>query len=428
MVVRMNNYKKVNIILYKILIFVFVLSIILESNSIYSQIYGCHLIIRASLVLITILSGLVILFFEKKGSEKFKLKVDKKTIIFIIYSMIVGLLLFSNANGKAGHGIAIMIFFGILPFFCVFFSNISDKTYKEILKSFVNIVIVLCIMSLFFWTLSSELHVINKTSTIRVIWAIPYSDINSYYFLHFDTQKIYWLGGAPIVRNTGIFTEGPMYAFVLVVALLFNNTLLDRNKYEKGLNNTFIILLTLLTTFSVTGLVCAFIILTMNAIKKIKQFNKKKRAIFIICFIVMILLSLPFGLKIITKKMDTSSASHRKADISNGLVVFIDKPILGYGLNHDKSNEKHPDIAYGYSNTIIPVITDGGFLLGLIYVIPAICILVFAIKQRKIEYICFFIIYLIIIFTTLVPYRTILMSLLGIMLGIPHNKNIEKKE
>ena len=142
-----------------------------------------------------------------------------------------------------------------------------------------------------------------------------------------------------------------------------------------------------------------------------------------IIFICMI----PFCINIFNKKLQTGSAKHRNLDIKNGIEAFMDRPVIGNGILHERLTESDAETGYGYSNAIIPVLTDGGILLGVIYIFPAITLLFRIFKENKNNRRKYFIlisVYMIILFTTLVQYRLSLIFLISIIYCL----NLKTKE
>ena len=134
----------------------------------------------------------------------------------------------------------------------------------------------------------------------------------------------------------------------------------------------FIIIITTITTLSFSGIAVAAILIFYFIVKKVYSKLKNHKLTFVVFLaIVFSLLILP-ATSVISKKLETGSGNHRILDIKNGLQSFADNPIIGQGINHKRDNEIKYETGYGYSNAIIPVITDGGILLLIIYIYPLI--------------------------------------------------------
>lgn len=399
-------------LLYKILQYILVFTIILECNSIYSQIYGCHLIIRLVMTVIAIIS-IIFLIIPKK------IKIHKPILFFIIYDILCVIMMLINTDSLSGNGIITLVFLIFLPLLLIYLSNITKEEFKNLLTKFVNVVVVLSVISLIFYILILLLK-LKPTTTIKIVWGKPYTLIESYYHLYFNTQDVWWLTGKSLMRNTGIFCEGPMYALILVVALIFNNLLNFKNT-KSNLLKTIILFITMLTTISVTGIICSIIIIATNIKKYVLDMKKSYRKWFVISLLIVIICMIPIGLNFLSKKMNTSSAIHRNMDIEIGLNTFLEKPLIGHGINHERATEIDYENGYGYSNTIIPVITDGGILLGAIYIIPIVLLIIDGVKKRKINYLTFSLVFIILLFTTLIQYRLIMMLLISIIYCIIYN-------
>lgn len=413
----MNNLRtNKNTKTYSLLQYLLITLLILESNSIYSQIYGSHLYIRTAIIIISTI--IILIFILNK-----KTILHKKTLQFIAYVLFCSSFMIINTNSLNGEIIILLVFLLYLPLSLIYLSNLSTENFKDLLKKFVNVVIVLCLISLIFWILTALLNIIQPTGKIKAVWARPYSTFDTFFYLHFNTQEVWWITGLPLIRNTGIFTEGPMYAFVLIVALIFNNIICFENTKSNFMKNV-ILCATMISTISITGIICAILIVLPN-IKKYALFMKKSyRAFLMVSLILMVICTIPIGLNFLSKKMNTASATHRNMDIKIGIDIFSEKPILGYGINHEREDENDYENGYGYSNAIIPVLTDGGMLLGAIYILPIYLLAIKGIKRRKINYILFSVVYTILLFTTLIQYRLLIIFLINIIFCITHNNYI----
>lgn len=408
---------------YEILQYLLMFIIILECNSIYSQVYGYHLIIRATMTGIAILSIIFLIILKKN-----QIKIHKPIIGFIIYDVLCSLIMFINTDSFSGKGIIVLVFFMFLPLLQIYLSNLTKTEFRDLFQKFVNIVVMLSIISLIFWILSAVFDIIKFTNIIKVVWGKPYSLIDSYYNLHFYTQDVWWITGTPLMRNTGIYTEGPMYALILIVALIFNN-LLCFEKSKKNLIKTIILFITMLTTISVTGVVCSIIIILYEVVRFILSLKDVKiKKIIISVLIIFTIAMILAGTPLLSKKMSTGSAVHRNMDIQIGLNTFLENPLLGKGINHERPTEYDYTNGYGYSNSIIPVLTDGGIILGLMYIVPMVLMIIESIKSRKINYIVFLVIFIILLFTTLIQYRLIMQLMICISYYIATNKYFKERD
>lgn len=68
--------KSQNTTVKRIILYIIAFVLIIECNSVYSQIYGVHLYIRASLILVACIALMFLLFMQKT-------KITKRTLVLI---------------------------------------------------------------------------------------------------------------------------------------------------------------------------------------------------------------------------------------------------------------------------------------------------------------------------------------------------------
>lgn len=403
--------------------YLLILILIFECNSIYSQLYGYHYIIRGCMIVVSLVL-LSILILDKNFAKTNK--ISKYNLLFIIYLFLVSMLLLLNSSGFSSTIIIVLDFVLFMPL-CLYYLSILEK--NEIIslcKKYINIVFIISFISLFFYLLGPVLKIIKPLNVIKVVWGRPYTLMDNYYYLFFDSnQFIFWLTNSPIPRNMGMFGEAPMYAFIILLALIFNNLIFYKQTKIK-LYKIFVLILTMFSTISVTGICLMFFILFYNFIIWFKDASIKIKKVILLLSLIIFIASLPLGINILSKKFDSSSANHRNMDLINGFNVFLEEPILGKGINHVRDFENNPEKGYGYSNIIIPILTDGGLILSIIYLMP-IFIFVFYIS-KNIKYVFLILVYVGILFTTAVQYRILLLFFILILYNFTVDKIIKKNK
>lgn len=413
--IQMNKIKlssKVNSFLQYILLTI----ILIECNSVYSQLYRYHYYIRGSLIAIAIL---ILLIFLVLGNKKKQVNTNiiLNSIFYVLACSIIMLLNSDKLNGKI---IIILIFMCFLPLMLLYISCLNRYELRSFLDKFVQIVFIISAVSLFFWIFGSILKLISPINQLKVVWGKPYTLMDNYAFVYFDSKQVQdWVVTNMLIpRNISIFAEAPMFAFVILVAMIFNNNfnscILNKNK-RIIINIIFII--TLFSTISVTGVVCGLLLIFSNLMKFYNNLTTCKKKIFIIILVVFMLICLPTCIDLVQNKMSTSSTSARIMDLKNGFHVFTENPFIGKGIGHSRQFEDNVETGYGYSNTIIPALTDGGMILTIIYLSPLIVYAIYIVKSKKINIydIVMLLVYLIIIFTIAVQYRMLLMLLVCII-------------
>lgn len=273
-----------------------------------------------------------------------------------------------------------IVLYLVIPFLLLvyFYQSALDHQINDFFICFRNVVIILAIISVFFW-LGSSFGLQPNTSAM-VNWGSN-SVIPGYFNLHFIAQGRIAFLGFNLIRNTGMFVEAPMYAYVLCIALLITLFLDKRiSKYDWKI---FVLLGTIITTTSTTGLIVALIafsyyLLVINKVRN--QFFKLLIYLFII--IAMILAVLYF----LTKKVDSdwaSSSSIRMNDYVSGFRAWIQHPFIGNGLGSYSDIMKYMDYRRiqaeatingmtGFSNGIMEVLAYTGLIGLLYYLVPTL--------------------------------------------------------
>ena len=390
--------------------------VLLECNSIYSQLYNYHYYIRGCMIGIAILILLIFMISDNK-KKRMSTSIISKSIFYILVCSFIMLLNSDELNGKI---IVILIFIFFLPLMLLYISRLSKYELRIFLNKFVQIVFIISSVSLFFWLFGSVLKFISPINQLKVVWGRPYTLMDNYAFVYFDSKQVQgWvITNMFIPRNMSIFAEAPMFAFVILVEMIINNNsnscILNKNK---RIIINIIFMITLFSTISVTGVVCGLLLIFSNLMKFYNNLTTCKKKIFIIILAVFMLICLPTCIDLVQNKMSTSSTFARIMDLKNGFHVFTENPFIGKGIGHPRQFEDNVETGYGYSNTIIPALTDGGMILTIIYLSPFIVYAIYIAKSKKIDIydIVLLLVYLIIIFTIAVQYRMLLMLLICII-------------
>ena len=283
----------------------------------------------------------------------------------------------------------ILYYFINFPLLVVILILINEQNQlKEWLIYYINITILLSVVSLFFWILGSNLNIISSTDYLINKWSDGGVAV-SYYNIYFETQRIAIMDNV-IIRNSGIFAEAPMWNLILSIALMIQTLFLGRNNYK-----TFILVLTILSTVSTTGIYVIGLIIAYKIIFEVSGWKK-----YIALTLVPILI---LGLSFVWEnKSENASASIRFDDFYAGIKAWSDSIFFGSGFSSGlRVIESYMDTTIranlGYSNSLFLILAQGGITLFILYLLPMILIFV----KRKYSYdIKFFVILLIVIFST----------------------------
>lgn len=302
--------------------------------------------------------------------------------------------------------------------FILFLIYFILNTSIGILKKISRIIIILSIISLIFYFFGSLFHIIKPTSQIVLDWGGEHY-INNYYNIHFDAQPIS-INGIKLIRNTGIFTEGPMYSFNLCIALIIQLLTYGLNKNR----NIIIITIAIVTTISTSGIIILMIVLASYLLFNNKHKRTLVRILNTLIIPVVLVILVSTSLFFINDKMNSSinnstgSFSIRVDDFNIALQSWKNNMLVGNGYGrHDITQQymgsyRGKDI--GGSNALIIIAPQGGIYLLVFYLIPMIFSIIYSIKFRRLNLFVINIVLLILYLTTNVPYSYISLILLAL--------------
>lgn len=299
--------------------------------------------------------------------KKTPIKLDGILIVYFLCSFLPLLNVYPG-TGKP----YIKLYWIILPLFMLYFLSLRRVGFDRItsfLIKYSNIVTILAIISLLYWVLGSNLEVIQPTMYVPNSWrGDGIRLIPAYHLLYFETQDSSFMG-YEMVRNSGIFNEGPMYNMILCVALAMELFLRPR----KSLWRIIVLAITIVTTFTTTG----FLFLTFAGAWIVFKFLSKKARILMLAILPLLALGvMNFSDAIMEDKESSSgegSVRARTTDILTCIDIGMDNPFLGQGLFTKKAGEAEGG-TYGFSNSLFTLFADGGFYTVFLYIATLVLI------------------------------------------------------
>lgn len=286
--------------------------------------------------------------------------------------------------------------FLVFPLFMLYYSSKAPVKHQYgLFFWFINWAAIIAWISNIFWLLST-VGIIGETSTVDIDWFGRYA---SYHGLYFSSpyQCIDWIGFG-IRRNIGVFTEGPMFMYVLVMSLVFMDLISDYYEIKKW--KVIGIFLALASIASVTGYIIVLFLLGM----KLMHIFKNKRTQIFLGMIVSIFV-VAGALSFLSLKQNTASYLARIDDYLAGLKCWLNSPLYGNGYeNLDLVRSYMSDSRswnQGFSNTIFSVLAYGGVLFAIVYLIPIIRGIYLGIKKSDYKLFQFSIIIILLYFTVI---------------------------
>jgi hypothetical protein len=209
-----------------------------------------------------------------------------------------------------------------------------------------------------------------------------------FYGVHYAFQlDTTFFPDAYIYRNSGIFAEAPMFNLWLNFALAIELFLKDKPSKFKAV----LLIVTILTTMSVTGILFVALCLGLFSVLHFKEMKKWSKGLLLIIAVVAVPAMAVLLVQTLMLKGDTQSFQMRLSDYSGGARMWIDYPLFGAGFGNLKALQPYvysPDGAMGFSNSIMAVLSTGGAWMAVLYYVSHIAMLFPQVMGSK-KYACF---------------------------------------
>ena len=337
-VYKINNNKVANEVSLYILI---LLTIVLSRDTLVTSV---KLGFYKSFIIYGAIIFIFMLLFLVNNHRNFKIN-KNSTLIFAIY---LGLIMLSATIKMDFQMYIISIIFYI--FLAYFFIYIF--TFEDFLSKYSNIMVVVGLLSLictyfiriiiYRFGLGDQISLVTNSSGLR--------------FFNFGVAYVVALPN--YIRNFGIFREPGVYQFFLIIPLLYE-VFIRKNK--KRYFHIIILIATLVSTFSLVGMVALALIALIYFVELIINYKKDKvcykRELKIIVYLIVISMVI-FGLlyflndnfkgtinQLVLKAVTSNdSSSSRMESLINNIKAFLSSPIIGrkfayvQGLSGDNTN------------------------------------------------------------------------------------------
>jgi len=351
-----------------------------------------------------------------------KRKICKNSIFLVLlyYSLVIfyGVLMGFNLR-------YIYIYLITLPFLYLVYSNNDVKLMKDIFRNLLNIITILAVVSLFFYIFGQVLAIIKPSAVIINRWTSSEdikNYIDSYYNLHYYTQYII-IGGIKLARNSGIFTETPMFALILSIGLIIEMFISEKHSLIKRI----ILVVAIATTLSTTAIIAALIAFFFKYISK--NNNKLASQSKIIMFPIFVLIICFIGAFFMKDKMSTTSYSIRVDDYVACIKAWTNHPILGNGLFETTNIVKYMGsfrgTNQGLANSLFTLLAQGGIYFVIIYLIPVLNSIKYAVVVKNKNLLCFIMVMFVLFFTTIFQYTPFCLNFLAMAISLNINKKLE---
>lgn len=294
------------------------------------------------------------------------IKFNIKSVVCICTYIIINTLL-NYKNNINYEEVVILLIFTVGSYFVI--SAISFKDFKNV---YINIIVVLSVISLILYFMVSYKLVETNITYIQGKRHMMYL------FNNFGWNVLFG-------RNSGMFWEPGAFQILLNIALIFmiDDSLKERVVKKKAIKNI-IIILTIISTKSTTAyLIMA--ILFIYYIYKGNYFRGRRKYLYpCIIPIVFIILITIINSSVVADKFDNNNMSFnaRNNHIRISMDIIKQKPILGFGCG--SRDAKMIGLAEGMdANSAGLLVTVIYF--GIPYLIMYYILLIIGIKKKKIK-------------------------------------------
>ena len=399
-IIQKKKIDNIGTLILEYLIWIF---IILDFNTVFLYNGGTH-------YYTLIASGLILFSLCTKQ----RLRIPKNALLYIAIYLCYMILWNILAYKLYFNAEFVERFLVFMPLIWIYIYNIKDL--ETFLRKFSNIIIVLAVLSLIFWSLGTIMKLLDTPYLSKMYWGFDnnrYVTVKNYFNLYFETSHNYEIFGINTARNDGIFCEGPMYAAVLVLAQAYEFF------YSKTLNIKRIVILTIatITTISLTGWILVLFMYIYKFISKRENTSSKLMVKVVVGFIV-VCLGIYAVYYIFEMKTSTDSFMIRLDDYIAGFNSWKTSVIWGHGYGNSAyaksliSSFRSDNT--GASNSVTVVLSQGGIMWLLFYVAGFISYFKIAKKYKNWSYYGFLIVFLMMFLTVVFHTRLMILVLLSI--------------
>lgn len=398
------------------------LTLVIDCNSIWAK----QIMPKANSLLFYLSIFLLVLIVVKDILKNKEMLVKNKKLflrtgvaILIIDLMSFIFILFNNFNSNS----FILKFILLFNLFVILLITKSiNGQLDNLLIKISNIICFFALISLILYFLGFIFKIISPNLQVLLNWGDE-RYVNSYYNLLYETQY-FSIFGMRLVRNTGIFTEAPMYAFLLIIALTVQLFF-----YEIKLNKTKISILaiTTITTFSTIGIGSLSLLIILYFLNQMKTGDYKKilknKAVIFIIACSFILSTVFIYQKIEDSRHKMGSYSIRMDDFKVGIEVWKKNKIFGAGYENYDFFKQHVDKSLrgtdiGGSSGIMHIMMHGGIWLLILNVVPYLLCIYVSFKNKDNKNIIICLLFLALLLVTAVQYTFITIYLLARALSV----------
>ena len=320
---------------------------------------------------VTISSVLSIMCVAIRKGAVLSKKLLSTMFVYLLIVSIVTIIVKNTSNGPF-----IISYWILVPLMLLYFLLLSYQEKMDWLKLFSDVIFVFIVLSTISWLIGPIFHWIQPTHTLEINWG-GIKTYNGYLLCYKVVGKgIKNYFGFNFLTNDSIYVEAPITNVIYSLGYaLYLFVKKDRNKIKE-----IIYIFAMITTMSATSVLLAAILFALRRIiNSIETDNKcfidfLKKYIFPLIIVIVACIAVSVILKIKANDDYGNYYAHTYA-LKSGFISWLSKPIDGYGYELGQE-------FYNTTSGLFKILVHGGIVFGLLYVIPFISSIVFAIEEK----------------------------------------------
>lgn len=295
--------------------------------------------------------------------------VSRKAMLGLFAIVIYLLIYIGFSRYNVDRFISAFVFF-IALFYLYSYLLQKHGGFQEFMYTFSDIVLIIGLVSLFFWFFGSVLQILPgrmATTYSYAKWA--HVKTYTYYYLYFENpMQNQQLLGMTIPRNCGIFTESPAFAGILLYAFCIHVF----GPRKVNIKKAALLMVALLSTQSTKALI---ILIVVFGIRFIMEGNEGHSNVYKAskCLIsIVLIIGAYFAINTIMsdKMIANNSYIARVNHLMGGVRTWLQSPIFGVGFENDNAffmNLNSGAGENGLSMGLTVLLAYGGLYLALFY-------------------------------------------------------------
>ncbi len=366
--------------------YLFAFCVVVQNGGIWFSIPGPLALMRNYLTFVVSLFPLIdVLIRRQLAGEPFmdfpKQLDSKRQRRILLWMAVTLLMLLGQLLARASLGTLVIVVTPMLAFASAMFLDTEGSLGEGLLLKLVRVTTVVAAVSLVVFLFGSVLHVIKPTGTVTWTWfewlKEPYC--STYAHLYYEPQGTVFLGYEGW-RNAAVFSEAPMFAYVLSLSLGAYTLVLGRR------NPAVLVTLVaaMVTTFSVTAYILLAIMVGYYLMRKVVLPRIRGALRWLVLGVLLVGLVVVCVVLVREKRAgDIYSYLIRSDHIMGCVHAFAENPVIGVGLGNTERFLSYFEYEQGVSNGLPAFLALTGITGIPVVLVPFVAFWVRQVRARN---------------------------------------------